>query len=117
MRILKFLLPVLFLLTFLSCGSDPAKPAALGKIKGVVFDAVSGSPLDKALVTTKPPTYAVTTDTLGAYLIENVKAAVYHVVATKAGYDSAGVDVEVQSGMETTADIALLPDSTGGNLP
>jgi len=112
MRLIKFLVLGFFLLTLIHCGDEATQPNPPGKIKGMVFDAATGDPLNKALVVTTPPTNAVTTDTLGQYLIENVKADVYHVLASKAGYDSAGVDVTVQSGMETTADVALLPDST-----
>jgi len=96
-----------------ACGDNSQEPPAYGKIQGTVYNAASGAPLDKALVTTTPPTNAVTTDTLGAYLIENVEAGTYHVRASKAAYDSAGVDISVLAGHTTTADIPLTADSTG----
>lgn len=102
-----FLLP-LFIFT---CSETPTKGSDTGKITGTVYDAVSGSAINKALVLTTPPTSAVTTDTTGAYQITNVEGGTYHVRASKAGYDSAGVDISVSAGNTTIADISLESDS------
>lgn len=103
-----FLVSLAVLLSFCS---DPAKTADTGKISGTVYDALNGGPIDKALVLTTPPTSAVTTDTTGAYQIGNVQEGTYHVRASKAGYDSAGVDISVSAGNTTIADISLQSDS------
>ena len=108
---------MLLLMVFtIACGDKGQEPPAYGKIQGAVYNAASGLPLDKALVTTTPPTNAVTTDTLGAYLIENVEAGTYHIRASKTGYDSAGVNISVLAGFTTTADIPLKADSANGEL-
>ncbi len=110
-------LGILFLwILTVACSNKGQEPPTYGKIQGTVYNAASGLPLDKALVTTSPPTYAVTTDTLGAYLIENVEAGTYHVRASKTGYDSAGVNISVLAGFTTTADIPLKADSSSAEL-
>lgn len=101
-----FLLSILSLL-IATCSDSPTKGADTGKINGTVYDAESGTAINKALVLTTPPTSAVTTDTAGLYQISNVQSGTYHVRASKAGYDSAGVDISVSDGNITTADISL----------
>ena len=100
-----------FFIYFHACSDSPTKGKETGKISGTVYDAVNGSAINKALVLTTPPTSAVTTDTSGAYQIANVQSGTYHVRASKAGYDSAGVDVSVSEGNTTTADVSLKRDS------
>jgi len=104
---------VAFIIILVNCSSDsPTKTSDTGKIQGKIYNAENGTAIGKALVVTKPPTSAVTTDTLGAYEIENVETGRYHVTALKAGYDSAGVNISVSAGNTTIADISLLQDTS-----
>jgi len=101
-----------FLISLLNCSSDPpTKESDTGTIQGTVYNAENGIAIGKALVVTAPPTSAVTTDTTGAYEIDNVETGRYHVTAIKAGYDSAGVKISVSAGNTTIADISLLQDT------
>lgn len=95
----------------IACSSEPTSTEKTGSIEGFVFDGSTGFPLDKARVITTPPTFSVTTDTLGNYQITNVDPGTYRVNAAKFGYDSTGVDISVSAGIITTADIPLVLDS------
>ena len=97
-----------------SC-SSPSSSAKVGSIEGFVYDASTGLALYQAKIITNPPTYSVTTDSLGNYQIDNVESGVYHVTAEKFGYDSSGVDITVIGGIASTADIPLLSDTLLSN--
>ncbi len=101
---------ILFTGLLFSC-KNTLKNVSPGSIEGSVYDAAAGSGLAKAKVVTNPPTSSVTTDSLGTYKIENVASGVYHVNASKLGYDSSGVNITVSDGQATTADIPLLSDT------
>jgi len=100
---------------FFACSSNPTASKDPGSISGTVYDATTGSVLAKANVITTPPTFSVTTDTLGSYTITNVDAGTYRVTAAKFGYDSAGVNVSVSKDLITVADIPLLLDTLSVN--
>lgn len=101
----------LLVLLIIACSSEPTATEKTGSIEGFVFDASNGFPLNKARVITTPPTFSVTTDTLGTYQITNVAPGTYRVNAAKFGYDSTGVNISVSAGIITTADIPLVQDS------
>ncbi|HGY56864.1 MAG TPA: carboxypeptidase regulatory-like domain-containing protein [Caldithrix abyssi] len=86
-------------------------PPTTGTIKGTIYDKFTAETLAQVLVETNPPTSAVTTDSSGTYLIDNVEPGAYHVTATKSGYDSSGVDVAVTAGNESIADIHMSADT------
>jgi len=109
-KLLPLLLTCIFFIV--NCSSDaPTKESDTGTIQGTVYNAENGIAIGKALVVTTPPTSAVTTDTIGAYEIENVETGRYHITAIKAGYDSAGVKISISAGNTTIADISLLQDT------
>ena len=109
-----YLFLILGIIVFYSCSSSTS-PSKVGSIEGFVYDGGTGLALYQAKVITDPPTYSVTTDSLGIYTIENVKAGVYRVTADKFGYDSSGVDITVIGGIASTADIPLVIDSLSSN--
>lgn len=109
-RKIQFIL--FFALLAIACSSPTTSSTKPGTISGTIYDATDGSVLEKASVVTNPPTFSVTTDSLGSYSITNVPPGTYHVTANMFGYDSAGVDIAVDSKLTTTADISLLPDTT-----
>jgi len=101
----------------IACSSEPTSTEKIGSIEGFVFDGSTGFPLNKARVITTPPTFSVTTDTLGNYQITNVDPGTYRVNAAKFGYDSTGVNISVSAGIITTADIPLISDSIDVAMP
>lgn len=117
MRFLIQLSISIIFIFMISCSSEPTATKKTGSIEGFVFDGSTGFPLDKARVITTPPTFSVTTDTLGNYQITNVKPGTYRVNAAKFGYDSTGVDISVSSGMISTADVPLIHDLVDATPP
>ncbi len=87
-----------------------------GEISGQVSDAVSGSAVAGASVTTQPATGAVLTDAQGRYTISDVATGSYTVSAAKAGYSTGTVPVSVSRGQTATANLALTPMVTVGTI-
>ncbi|MBI9070626.1 MAG: carboxypeptidase regulatory-like domain-containing protein [Melioribacteraceae bacterium] len=83
-----------------------------GIIEGKVSDATNGSALTVVNITTSPATSSVTTDADGKYKIENVPritaiTSKYTIIATKAGYTEATVDVNLIPGKTVEANILM----------
>jgi len=89
-----------------------------GSITGSVIDAKDGSPIAGAAVT--DDTRTVTTDASGKYTIADVPAASYEVTASKEGYQTAYLTVNVLSGSIAVVDFSLtaviLPSSITGSV-
>jgi thermitase len=89
-----------------------------GSITGSVTDAENGSPIAGATVT--DGTRTVTTDALGKYAITNVPSGAYQVIASKEGYQSSSMTVNVLSGNSAVANLSLtevvLPGSITGSV-
>jgi len=76
-----------------------------GSITGSVTDAENGSPIVGATVT--GGTRTTTTDTLGKYAITNVPSGAYKVTASKEGYQSSSMTVNVLSGSSAVVNLLL----------
>jgi len=91
-------------------------PPTTGSIKGTIYDKATAVTLAQVLVETDPPTSAVTTDSSGTYLIDNVEPGAYRVTATKNGYDSTSVQVSVSAGNISVADIHMQADTLSSSV-
>jgi thermitase len=93
-------------------------PALPGSISGQVTDAEDGSAISGAQVT--DGTRTATTDAGGGYTMTDVPAGSYEVTASKEGYQSASLMVNVISGSTSTANLPLnqvvLPGSITGSV-
>ena len=89
-----------------------------GSTTGSVTDAEDGSPVAGAAVTDGTRTAA--TDASGEYTIADVPAGSYEVTASKEGYHSSSLTVNVLSGSTTLANLSLteviLPGSITGSV-
>ena len=87
-----------------------------GTITGSVIDAQDASPMVGATVT--DGTSMVTTDASGKYTLADVPAGSYEVTASKEGYESSSLTVDVLSGTAAIADFSLsevvVPGGIGG---
>lgn len=110
-------LAFVFALVSLSCDKEesPAAPSDMGTIAGRVFDSQNGASIKGVYITSKNSTHAVATDVDGSYLLIDVKPGVFTLYASKIGYDSASVSVNVQAGLTTTADF-ILHQTKYGNI-
>ena len=77
-------------------------------IIGVVAD-VDTNPVAGAGVTTTPPTWSVSTDKSGRYIIKGVKEGVYTLRASKLGYAPTEVKITVHGPEFVQGDIQLIP--------
>jgi uncharacterized membrane protein len=93
-------------------------PVLPGSISGQVTDAENGSGLSGAQVT--DGTRTTTTDAAGQYAIAGVPAGDYEVTASKEGYESSSMTVNVLSGSSAVANLsltaAILPGSITGSV-
>jgi protocatechuate 3,4-dioxygenase beta subunit len=89
-----------------------------GSITGSVTDAKDGSPIVGATVSDSVRT--ATTDATGKYTIADVPPGTYQVVASKQGYQSSSLTVNVLSGATALANLSLsqiiLPGSITGSV-
>jgi len=96
-------------------GSVPVLP---GGITGSVTDAEDGSAISGAAVT--DGTRTALTDALGSYTIDNVPPGSYQVVASKEGYQTSSLTVNVISGTTVVANFPLsqiiVPGSITGSV-
>jgi hypothetical protein len=107
-----FLLTILFLglLSLQSCGSNEAMVSneTTGTIKGTVIDT-SGVPVDKALISSTPPSSQLLTSSDGSFSLPDLAPGVYTVLAEKQTVGSGQGTVNVSAGKTTTATIILTP--------
>jgi hypothetical protein len=84
----------------------------VGSLAGTVTDADTGKPLAGVRVRFAGLGLLDTTDSLGRYAIANVPVGTYpQVVASKVGFDrDVGTNVDVEAGVEATADFELRRD-------
>ncbi len=78
-----------------------------GTIEGTVTDASTLRPLSGVNIQTEPATISITTDSSGKYRLENIPPSNYTVKATLAGYGVVSLNVVVNAGRVTQADIAM----------
>ena len=97
------------LLYFTGCKKEdtPVEPPTHGGISGLITEFGTDAALKSVNIYTNPSTSHVTTDSLGAYKINNVEPGVYNVTAFKRDYDSLTVGVTVIAGQNTVADFIL----------
>ena len=97
------------LLYFTGCKKEdtPVEPSTHGGISGLITEFGTDTALKSVNIYTNPSTSHVTTDSLGAYKINNVEPGVYNVTAFKRDYDSLTVGVTVIAGQNTVADFIL----------
>jgi thermitase len=86
----------------------------LGSITGSVTDAKDGSPIVGAAVT--DGTRTATTDASGKYTIADVPPGTYQVVASKEGYQSSSLMVNVVSGSSAVANFSLSQIIVSGSI-
>jgi hypothetical protein len=72
-----------------------------------VYESETNKTLSQVQVTTKNSTHSVTTDIDGYYLLPNVKAGEYTLIAEKVGYYNDTIDVSVDTGLTTQGDFIL----------
>jgi uncharacterized protein (DUF2141 family) len=106
-KALIFLLLGLVYFTGCKKTETPVDPPTHGSISGLITEFGTDAALKSVNVYTSPFTSHVTTDSLGAYKINNVEPGVYNVTAFKRDYDSLSVGVTVIAGQTTVADFIL----------
>jgi len=92
-------------------GSVPLLP---GEITGQVTDAEDGSVISGVEVS--DGTRTTLTDTAGMYTIDDVPPGTYQVVASKEGYESSSLTIDVLSGNTAVADFSLNPIIVPGSI-
>lgn len=103
-------------LLLLGCSEDTIDVVFTGTLTGKVTDKVTGAPLNKVKITTKPAFTTVFTDTLGEFIIKNIPEEDYAVQAELAGYTTGFQAVSVFGDVTSTVSIELAVANTK-NLP
>lgn len=101
------LLPLSLMLLVAGCDEETLGPQTRGTLTGVVQDTETNDPIAQANVTTAPPTQSVLTEEDGTFEIEDVSTGNYSIEASKSGYESRAVEVNVQENQTTSATLLL----------
>jgi len=109
---LFILFALILSLSLISCNKNdsPTETNSNGKITGTILDN-NGNPIPSANVSSQPSTSSVLTNSSGSYEISDVAPGSYTVTASKIGYTSNSVSVNVTAGGIGTADIVLSSSS------
>jgi len=99
----------------ISCKED-TNSVNLGIISGKVLNAKDNSPVSGVLITTEPPSQTLLTDAGGKFSIIDVSPGDVFIRATKTGYKSNSVTINVKANKTTSATI-LLTDNLTENRP
>lgn len=91
----------------------PESGVELGDVQGFVVHAVTGIALSGAVVAVVDSGQTSTTDTAGAFLIENVPAGPNTLTASLEGFISASVPITVTASGVTSSTIGLVPMGAG----
>lgn len=78
-----------------------------GYIKGTLYDKSTHSLINGVNIKTDPITSSVTTISNGSFFIGNLSSGKYEIFATKDGYDSTSININVSLGDTTIADIFI----------
>ncbi len=119
MELRRYFLITIFFISLFGCSKTEDTPTAVpthGSITGLITDFNTDAALSNVNVYTLPATSYVTTDSTGAYKIDNVEPGEYSITAAKRGYDSLSVSISVIAGKNTFADFILQKTDSTANL-
>ncbi len=94
--------------------SDTTEPPQYAKAEGYVIDAVTGEPVNRALISGSPSFGTVFSDSAGFYIIENLAPGEYAVTVGKNFYENAEAQITVAAGETARLNFLLAP--TVGNI-
>jgi large repetitive protein len=89
--------------------TDTTTTVTTGSISGHVYNSISGDPIKLASLKTDPATSVINSDTSGYFKLSNVEPGLYDLMVTKNGYVTQTISVRVSAGVNTTADLNLVP--------
>jgi len=91
-----------------------ATESCTGSINGIVTDADTGKPIEKAFVIAIKESWALTRPD-GSYEITDLKPDIYLLIAIKKGYKAGFAKITVECDKTTTQDFELKPESGESN--
>lgn len=103
--ILRSFLLLSILFHFTSCEEKIGAPLA-GTLTGRIIDKDTFEPLEGVRITTNPFSQVAETDSLGAFVIDDIHVGAYNVIAVKGGYRSESVNIEIL--FEETMNIEMI---------
>lgn len=113
MKIKYSLLVFLCIVILSGCSKETITPETFGSIDGQVFDSETEEGISSVNITTSPATNSITTNQDGNFNLSEIPTNQYTVTASKSGYESKSVNVNVRENKTATAQIYL--DSEGSN--
>lgn len=82
-----------------------------GTLRGHVYDAQTGNPLINTNLQIRGTSFGTITDINGFYVITNIPAGEYNLVATYIGYDSTAISIKISSGSIVYKSLTLTENS------
>lgn len=103
-----FLLSIIILM--MSCEKVTIEDEKFGSIQGTVIDSETNLPINKANITTTPPTNSILTGEDGTYRLDQIPVGNYSIQARKNEFQNNSVSVAVRENQVAVANIVLAPE-------
>lgn len=103
-----FILLILSVFLISSCEKEKFDNTIYGSISGkVLIDNDLDTPLKGAVITTKPATGSVTTDSTGKFSMQNIPVGDVSIIINKQGYSQSSTTVNIKEGKNTEVVLKL----------
>ncbi|MDR9365930.1 MAG: carboxypeptidase-like regulatory domain-containing protein [Balneolaceae bacterium] len=106
----RILLLLSIFITIISCEKVTIEDETFGSIQGTVIDSETDLPINKANITTTPPTNSILTAEDGTYRLDEIPVGNYSIQARKNKFQNNSVSVAVRENQVATANIVLAPE-------
>src|SRR6056297_634218 len=114
MKFKYFITITLCLAALIGCSKETITPETFGNIDGQVLNSETEDGVGSVNITTSPATNSILTNQDGSFSFNEVTTGNYNITASKSGFESATVSVNVREGKTATAQIFLKPDDESG---
>ncbi len=114
MKIKHSLFIILCFVILSGCSKETITPETFGNIDGQVLNSETEEGVGGVNITTSPATNSILTNKDGSFGLNEVTTGNYNVTASKSGYESATVSVNVREDKTATAQIFLDPEGKNG---
>lgn len=114
MNIKYSIVAVLCIVALWGCSKETITPETFGNIDGQVLNSETEEGIGGVNITTSPATNSIATNQDGSFSLNEVTTGNYNITASKSGYESATVSVNVRESKSATAQIFLDPENGSG---
>ena len=109
MRVKIIYITVICIATLAGCAKETVEPEFFGSIEGSVINSETENGVSNVSIETTPATEAILTNADGSFQITDIPTGSYLIRASKPGFNSKSVNVQVREDRSSSARILLEP--------